>query len=72
MLCVALLASVARGQASPRTPFWDGLDPGSHEVGFQSYWARHDYLEALRLEPNRAGLSDKLSRLGATSKKETR
>jgi acetyl esterase/lipase len=34
--------------------------------------ARQDYLEALRLEPNRAGLSDKLSRLGATSKKETR
>jgi pimeloyl-ACP methyl ester carboxylesterase len=34
--------------------------------------ARHDYMEALRLEPNRAGVSDKLLRLGAASKKETR
>jgi hypothetical protein len=41
---------------------------GAHDVER----ARHDYLEALRLEPNRAGLGDKLSRLGATSKKETR
>ena len=54
MLCVALLASVARGQPSPRTPFWDGLDPGPHKVGFQSYWAR-DWSRTWRPSVNTSG-----------------
>lgn len=54
MLCVVLLASDARGQPSPRTPFWDGLDPGSHEVGFRSYWER-DWSRTWRPSVNTSG-----------------
>jgi pimeloyl-ACP methyl ester carboxylesterase len=55
LICIALFASVARGQTSGRTPFWDGLDPGPHEVGFRSYWVR-DWSRTWRPDLNASGL----------------
>ena len=40
LLPLSLLPAPVWSQSPAETPFWAGLDPGPHAVGFRSYWKR--------------------------------